>query len=161
MGFFQLRRNSVLAMLAGIEQTVSISFFRVEFTTIPSLTNRFWTPGCLSFRRVLVEFVPLYGAWEEWLASARVGLLHYSTGFFFFPGLPWIMFFPYKFHLTAVYIETTQLWSAQGKKNYNAIKSYHKFQISITSNPIHNFTASIKWVICSGLRRLLERFTSF
>lgn len=36
--------------------------------------------------------------------------------FFSFPGLPWIMFFPYKFHLTAVYIETTQLWSAQGKK---------------------------------------------
>lgn len=33
-----------------------------------------------------MEFVPLYGAWEEWLPSARVGLLHYSTGFFF---LPW------------------------------------------------------------------------
>lgn len=30
-----------------------------------------------------MEFVPLYGVWKEWLASACVGLLHYSTGFFF------------------------------------------------------------------------------
>lgn len=29
-----------------------------------------------------MEFVPLDGAWEEWLASACVGLLHYSTDFF-------------------------------------------------------------------------------
>lgn len=101
---------------AGWYIAVTTSFFRVKFTTIPSLTNKFWTLGCLYFWRVVVEFVPLYGAREEWLASARVGLLHYSTGFFFFPGLPWIMFFPYKLHLTALYIETTQLWSARGKK---------------------------------------------
>lgn len=75
---------------AGWHRAVTASFFRVEFTTIPGLTNKFWTLGCLYFWRVVVEFVPLDGAWEEWLASARVGLLHYSTGFFFsslgFPG---------------------------------------------------------------------------
>lgn len=67
---------------------------------------------------------------------------------------------PYKFHFSILCILMIPRWCAQGK-NYNVIKSYYKFQISITSNPIHNFTASIKQVICSGLRRLQEHFTSF
>lgn len=108
-----------------------------------------------------MEFVPLCGAREEWLVSACVGLLHYSTGFFFLPWASLDNVLPLQTSSHRSVHRNDAVMERTGEKNYNAIKSYHKFQISITSNPIHNFTASIKWVICSGLRRLLERFTSF